>query len=225
MNIQQQVVTTNLLSAMRECEEAENAQFFISGSGYATFRNRDYKLSNTKAVDVQATFDNSGSNLPYTNVSTSFDTNEVLNVYEWTRTGGATQYIADADSVSRYTAKSSTETTLNTSDANVLSIIEQKLNETSTPIERIDSLTVKPQQDVSLWPKVLGLEFGDRVKVNITNPDTSTFSDEVWVESISHRINSSSQDWTYDIDLSPAGSSAWVLGQAKIGEGTRFAYT
>ena len=110
---------------MRECDTAENAQLFMAPDGKATFRNRNYKLSNAKATDVQATFDNSGSNLPYTDVVTSFDTNEVLNVYEWTRTGGSAQYVADADSVSRYTAKTSTETTKNTSDANVKSIIEQ----------------------------------------------------------------------------------------------------
>ncbi len=224
LNIQQQALTTNLLSAMRECETVENAQFFIAGDGKATFRNRDYKLSNAKATTVQATFDNSGSNLPYKNVVTSFDTNEVLNVYEWTRTGGSAQYVADADSVQRYTAKTSTQTTMNTSDANVKSIIEQRLSETALPIERIDQLTINPRQDTDLWAKVLGLEFGDRVKVNVTNPDSSSFSDEVWIERISHSIDASSQDWSYDINLSPAGSSAWVLGQAKIGEGTRFAY-
>lgn len=225
MNIQQQAVTTNLLSALRECETAENAQFFMGADGKAVFRNRDYKLSNAKATTVQATFDNSGSNLPYTNVVTSFDTNEVVNVYEWTRNGGATQYVADADSVERYTAKSSSKTTMNTTNANVLSIIQQKLNETALPIERIDSLSINPRDDVNLWAKVLGLEFGDRVKVNITNPDSSTFSDEVWIESISHTIDSSNQSWNYQVTLSPAGSSGWVLGQAKIGEGTRFAYT
>jgi len=225
MNIQQQALTTNLLAAMRECEVAENAQFFMGPDGKATFRNRDYKLSNTKAINVQATFDNSGSNLPYTDVVTSFDTNEVINVYEWTRTGGSAQYVADADSVNRYTAKTSTQTTKNTSDGNVKSIIDQKLSETALPIERIDTLTINPREDTSLWAKVLGLGFGDRVKVNVTNPNGSTFTDEVWIESINHDIRSGSQTWNYSLTLSPAGSSGWVMGQAKIGEGTRFAYT
>ena len=220
-----QPITTNLLTALQECETAENAQFFIASNGYATFRNRDYKLSNTKAINIQATFDNSGSNLPYKDVSTSFDTHEVINVYEWTREGGSQQYSADADSINRYTAKTSTQTTKNVSDANVLSIIQQKISETSTPIERIDNLTITPRDDINLWPHVLGLEFGDRVQVNITNPNATTFSDEVWIESITHNIDSSNQRWTYKINLSPAGSSTWVLGQAKLGEGTRFAYS
>tara|TARA_R110000824_G_scaffold297909_3_gene486150 strand:+ start:287 stop:1549 length:1263 start_codon:yes stop_codon:yes gene_type:complete len=224
MNVQQQAINKNLLAAMRECELAENAQFFIGPDGKATFRNRDYKLSNAKAITVQAIFDNSGSNLPYEDVVTSFDTNEVLNVYEWTRSNGNTQYVADADSINRYTAKTSTASTINTSDANVKSIIEQKISETSTPIERIDALEISPRQDTALWPKVLGLGFGDRVKVNITNPNESTFSDEVWIESIEHNISSAQQNWNYNISLSPAGSSAWILGQAKLGEGTRFAY-
>lgn len=223
-NVQQQAITKNLLAAMRECELSENAQFYIGPDGSATFRNRDYRLSNTKAINIQATFDNSGSNLPYEDVVTSFDTNEVLNVYEWTRDSGTTQYVADADSINRYTAKTSTESTINTSDADVKSIIEQNLASTSTPIERIDQLQISPRQDVNLWPKVLGLGFGDRVKVNVTNPNGTTFSDEVWIESITHNISSSNQTWNYTISLSPAGSSAWILGQAKLGEGTRFAY-
>lgn len=223
-NVQQQAITKNLLAAMRECELSENAQFYIGPDGSATFRNRDYRLSNTKAINIQATFDNSGSNLPYEDVVTSFDTNEVLNVYEWTRDSGTTQYVADADSINRYTAKTSTQSTINTSDADVKSIIEQNLASTSTPIERIDQLQISPRQDVNLWPKVLGLGFGDRVKVNVTNPNGTTFSDEVWIESITHNISSSNQTWNYTISLSPAGSSAWILGQAKLGEGTRFAY-
>ena len=225
LNIQQQPLTTNLLTAMRQCETAENAQFFIASDGKATFRNRDYKLSNTKAVNVQATFDNSGSNLPYSDVSTSFDTEEVRNVYEWTRNGGITQYVADADSVARYTAKTNTLTTLNTSDANVLSIIQQKLSETALPIVRIDSLIINPREDTALWSKVLSLEFGDRVKVKVLNPNGTSFEDELWIQSIKHNISSSAQTWNYTITLSPAGSAGWVLGQAKLGEGTRFAYT
>ena len=223
-NVQQQAITKNLLAAMRECELSENAQFYIGPDGSATFRNRDYRLSNTKAINIQATFDNSGSNLPYEDVVTSFDTNEVLNVYEWTRDSGTTQYVADADSINRYTAKTSSASTINTSDADVKSIIEQNLASTSTPIERIDQLQISPRQDINLWPKVLGLGFGDRVKVNVTNPNGTTFSDEVWIESITHNISSSNQTWNYTISLSPAGSSAWILGQAKLGEGTRFAY-
>ena len=220
-----QQISSNLLTALQECETAENAQFFVASNGYVTFRNRDYKLSNSKAINIQATFDNSGSNLPYKDVMTSFDTHEVINVYEWTRDSGSQQYSADADSINRYTAKTSTKTTKNVTDANVLSIIQQKLTETAVPIERIDNLTITPRDDINLWPKVLGLEFGDRVKVNITNPNSTTFSDEVWIESITHNIDSSNQRWNYKINLSPAGSSSWVLGQAKLGEGTRFAYS
>ena len=225
LNIQQQTVSTNLLTALKECETAENAQFFMASDGKATFRNRDYRLTNSLATNSQATFDNSGSNLPFTNVSLSFDTNEVFNVYEWTRSGGSLQTVADSDSIAKYRPITNTKTTLNTSNANVLSIIQQKLTETSIPIVRIDSLEVNPRQNTSIWTQALNREIGDRITVNITNPDSSTFSDELLIESISHTINASDQTWNWIVSLSPAGSSAWVLGQAKLGEGTRFAYS
>jgi len=219
-----QSITTNVLTGLRECEIAENGQFFIAKDGKATFRNRDYKLSNANATTVQGIFSNDGTNLPYTNVSTSFDDNEIINVYEWQRSGGSIQYKADADSVLRYRAKESNKTTINVSDADVLSIIEQKIAETSLPIVRIDDLTVNPRENTSLWEQVLGREFGDRISVKIVNVDGSSFTDELWIESITHTVNASSQTWSWTATLSPAGSSAWILGQAKLGEGTRFVY-
>jgi len=223
-NVISQNIGTNILSAIRECELAENGQFFINKEGQATFRNREYRLSNTKAVDVQGTFSNTGTDLPYTNVSTSFDDNEIINIYEWTRTGGITQYVSDSDSVIRYRPKESNKTTINITDADVLSIIQQKVASTSLPIVRIDNLTINPKDNINLWTQVLNREFGDRIKVKIQAPDNSIFEDELWIESINHTVNASSQTWSYSATLSPAGSSAWILGQAKLGEGTRFAY-
>lgn len=225
VNVQSQQLSDNILSALREVEVAENAQFFISADGKATFRNRDYRLSNTKAVNVQGTFSNTGTDLPYTDVSLSLDDNEIINVYEWTRENGSTQYISDADSVLRFTAKGSTKSTINVSDSDVLSIIEQKIAETSLPIVRVDKLTVNPRDNTGLWTQVLDREFGDRIKVKIQDPSGTTIEDELLIESIQHTVNGSSQSWSWSATLSPAGSSAWILGTAKLGEGTRFAYS
>ena len=220
-----QATTTNVLTALKECETAENGQFFISKDGKATFRNRAYKFTNSSATTSQATFDNSGSNLPYTNVVLSFDDDEVINSYSWTRSGGTTQFIADSDSVQRFTALGSSETTINTSDSDVLSIIQQKLSETAIPIIRIDKLDINPRMNTSIWVQALGRELGDRITVNIVNTDGSTLSDELFIESISHSVNASSQTWNWSLTLSPASSASWVLGQALLGVGTRFAYS
>ena len=74
------------------------------------------------------------------------------------------------------------------------------------------------------WEQVLGREFGDRISVKIVNVDGSSFTDELWIESITHNVNASNQSWSWTATLSPAGSSAWILGQAKLGEGTRLVY-
>tara|TARA_A100001011_G_scaffold397722_1_gene499677 strand:+ start:95 stop:1360 length:1266 start_codon:yes stop_codon:yes gene_type:complete len=219
-----QQITDNVLSALQECETAENAQFFISADGKATFRNRDYRLSNTKAINVQSTFSNDGSNLPYVDVGLSFDDQEIVNIYEWTREGGTTQYIADTDSVLNYGAFDNAQTTINISDTNVASLIAQKVAETSQPIVRFNNLVVNPRENTLLWTQALGREFGDRIKVKVVNPDGSSLEDEVLIESIQHSVIASSQTWRWSVTLSPAGSSAWILGQAKLGEGTRFAY-
>ena len=142
---------------------------------------------------------------------TSFDLNEIINVYEWIRKNGATQYISDGDSVQKYRPLTSSKTTLNISDTDVLSLIEQKIAETSLPIVRVDQLEVNPKQNTNIWEKALGLEFGDRISVKIVNPDSSSYTDELWIESISHNINASAQSWKCSLTLRPASSSAWVL--------------
>ena len=223
-NVIAQQDTDNILTALQEVETAENAQFFVAKDGDVTFRNRDYRLSNTKAINVQATFSNDGSNLPYTDVSVSFDDEEIINVYEWTKEGSTTQYIADANSVLTYGAFSNQQTTINETDADVASLIQQKVAETSQPQIRFDSLVINPRQNTLLWNQALGREFGDRIKVKVVNPDSSSFEDEVLIESIQHNVSALAQSWTWTLTLSPAGSSAWILGQAKLGEGTRFAY-
>ena len=162
--------------------------------------------------------------MPYTDVGLSFDDNEVINSYSWTRSGGSTQYIADSDSIQRFTAINSTETTININDTDVFGIIQQNLSETAIPIIRIDSLVVNPRQNTSIWQHALGRDLGDRIKVNITNTDASTFSDELFIESINHSVNASTQTWSWTVTLSPASSASWVLGQAQLGIGTRFAY-
>ena len=216
--------TDNVLTALQECETAENAQLFVASDGKVTFRNRDYRLSNTKAINVQATFSNDGSNLPYVDVAVSFDDDEIINVYEWTRESGTTQYVADADSVISYGAFVNQKSTINISNANVASIIQQKIAETSTPIKRFEKLVINPRQNTLLWNQALGREFGDRIKVKVVNPNGSSFEDEVLIESIQHNVSALAQSWSWTLTLSPAGSSAWILGQAKLGEGTRFAY-
>ena len=50
----------------------------LSADGKAAFRNRAYKFTNSLTT-TQATFSNSGSDLPYTDVQVSFDDNEVIN--------------------------------------------------------------------------------------------------------------------------------------------------
>lgn len=222
--VQQQAISSNILTAIRDVEKAEGGEFFISGDGKGVFRDRTYPYTNTSATTVQATFSNTGTDLPYTNVVTTFDDKEIFNVYQWTRSGGSKQEIADAESISRFSVRLNSDTTINTSDGVVLSLIQERLANTATPILRIEQLKVNPRQDTSLWQHVLGRELGDRIKVKVQNPDSSVVEDELFLESINHTIDSSSQSWSWNVTMSPAGSSAWILGQATLGIGTKFVY-
>ena len=222
--VQTQANTSNILSAIRDVERSEGGEFFMSGNGNAIFRDRTYKYTNTSAVNSQATFSNTGTDLPYLDVVVTFDDKEIFNLYQWTRTGGTQQEIADAESIASYSVKLNSSNTINTTDGVVLSLIQERLATTANPIVRIERIDINPQQDTSIWQHALGRELNDKITVKVQNPDGSVITDELLIESITHVVGSSPQSWKWTMTLSPSGSSAWILGFAKLGEGTKFVY-
>jgi len=77
LQVQTQSETDDLLTALRKVETAENGTFFIAGNGDATFRDRNYRLSNTTTPD--ATFGQGSGELPYVDIVTACDDNNLLN--------------------------------------------------------------------------------------------------------------------------------------------------
>ena len=125
LQVQTQPETDDLLTALRKVEQAENGTFFIAANGNATFRDRNYRLTNT--TTPSATFGQGGGELPYVDIVSAYDDSKIINTVQRTRTGGSTQVAIDSDSVERFGAHVLTESgTLNVSNADAASIAEQK---------------------------------------------------------------------------------------------------
>ena len=173
LEVQVQPETDDLLTALRKVETAENGTFFIAANGDATFRDRNYRLVNT--TTPSATFGQGVGELPYVDIVSSYDDNKIVNTVQRTRTGGSTQIAIDSDSVERFGTHVLTESaTLNVSDANALSIADQKVVANSIPQTTVESLSFAPQQDVNLWSKALGLDIGSFVEAKVTTTGIET---------------------------------------------------
>ena len=224
LEVQVQPETDDLLTALRKVETAENGTFFIAANGDATFRDRNYRLVNT--TTPSATFGQGVGELPYVDIISSYDDNKIVNTVQRTREGGSTQIAIDSDSVERFGTHVLTESaTLNVSDANALSIADQKVVANSIPQTTVESLSFAPQQDVNLWSKALGLDIGSFVEAKVTTPSSTIETYDLFIERIKHKVDARNKTWNWQIGLSPAETGAWILGVSKLGIDTNISYT
>ena len=224
LEVQVQPETDDLLTALRKVETAENGTFFIAANGDATFRDRNYRLVNT--TTPSATFGQGVGELPYVDIVSSYDDNKIVNTVQRTRTGGSTQIAIDSDSVERFGTHVLTESaTLNVSDANALSIADQKVISNSIPQTTVENLSFAPQQVVNLWSKALGLDIGSFVEAKVTTPSSTVETYDLFIERIKHKVDARNKTWNWQIGLSPAETGAWILGVNRLGIDTNLSYT
>jgi len=224
LQVQTQPDTDDLLTAIRKVEQAENGTFFIAGNGNATFRDRNYRLTNT--TTPSATFGQGGGELPYVDIMSAYDDSKIINTVQRTRTGGSTQVAIDSDSVERFGAHVLTESsTLNVSNADAASIAEQKVVANSIPQTTVESLSFAPQQNTGLWAKALGLDIGSFVEAKVTTPSSTVETYDLFIERIKHKVDARNKTWNWQIGLSPAETGAWILGVSKLGIDTNISYT
>ena len=224
LQVQTQPETDDLLTALRKVEQAENGTFFIGANGDATFRDRNFRLTNT--TTPSATFGQGGGELPYVDIVSAYDDSKIINTVQRTRTGGSTQITIDSDSVERFGAHVLTESgTLNVSDADAASIAEQKVVANSIPQTTVESLSFAPQQNTGLWAKALGLDIGSFVEAKVTTPSSTVETYDLFIERIKHKVDARNKTWNWQIGLSPAETGAWILGVSKLGIDTNISYT
>ena len=216
--------TTNLLTALREVETAEQGQFFIGANGNAIFRDRNYKR--TQQFASNATFGNGVGELPFSDVITNFDETRIVNIVSVTRNGGTEQLVQNNTSIDQFGARQNSLTdTLNVSDSDTLQIAQQRLAQFENTSPRVEGLVVNPVGNTSLWVQALGREVGDKITVKIPTPASTTMEFGVHIESIRHTIDANNKTWSWNLSTS-AGSEtgAWIIGSSRLGEDTNLAW-
>src|SRR5210317_379006 len=224
LEVQVQSETDTLLAALRAVELAENGTFFIGANGDATFRDRNYRLTNT--TTPEASFGQGVGQLNYVDIVTSYDDDKIINTVQRTRSGGTTQVAISSDSVERFGSNVLTQSgTLNTQDSDALSIAEQIVVANDIPQTIIESLSFTPRENVSLWSKALGLDLGSFVEASVTTTAATTETYDLFIERIKHTVDARNKTWNWQIGLSPAETGAWILGINRLGIDTNLSYT
>jgi hypothetical protein len=217
-----QAISTGTFSALSHSQAVETAEqglFFFSATGFAIFIDRK-ALTSSPYNTSQATFGDSGSELPYREITYRYDDQLIYNEVVATRAGGVTQIASDATSQTSYLKRTKTLSDLQLdSDTKALSLAQLVVARYKDPLLRVTGLTIAPDADpTNLYPQVLGREIGDRITVKRRPQGVgSAISADVTIEGISHRITSGS--WETSWNLSPADATTyWLLGTANSGE-------
>lgn len=208
------------LTLLQACETSEQGYLFAGPDGKVTFQNRHQRLTAAASVTSQATFGDSGSNLPYTAITLPYEDHTVVNRVKGQRVGGSVIEVTDATSIATYLERAVFFNNLQQStDLEVTDLVNWKLSHYKDALLRVDEMTMNPRTaPATLYPQVLGRTFGDRVTVNRTPQKLGAqISKDVHVEGIDHSITP--DNWTTKFYLSPADTQTYlILDDATFGQ-------
>ena len=200
------------LSEAQAVALSEGGHLFLNADGKVTFRNRHSRIEDTRSINVQATFDDDGTDLPYSSATTANDDDLIKNLITATRTGGAAQTATDGTSVADFLTR-----TYNASgmwletDAEVANWATWVLQLFKNFESRVESVELRPQRNDNLWPVVLGSEFGDLMLVHRRPTVGDAVSKYVFLEGVEHQM--SPKHWNSRFNFSSASGiyASWMI--------------
>lgn len=194
-------------ASMREANDAEGGDLYISRDGLLTFRDRLRRYTDARSTAAQATFSPRRSNPPAYDepFRIEHDDTRFTNSASYTGTSGVPQIAEDTDSINEFGIGEDSKTVIAVIDGDVLALAQLRVTDYATPEDRVEELVIRlhdPTHRATTLPAVLALELFDRVDVVLAS--TYGEADEslpAVVQGISHRISKS--EWVTTLKLGP----------------------
>ena len=211
-----------VLGMIQRLVESENGYFWVSADGKIYFRERSYRITNSRSTTSQGTFGDLAGELPYSAIVPAFDDTFIYNDVRITRTGGVQQTTGDSASIQAYFRRALIRSDLLIANDNeAVDAAGWLLSQYKDAALRFKRVTLDPQaDDTNLWPHALGRDFHDRITVKRRPPGGGTaITQECFIEGVEHRmIAGPVTSWLTSWNLSPASStgSYWVLDSATL---------
>jgi hypothetical protein len=191
------------LPAVRYMEQVDNAEqgaLFVNREGEVEFRSR----TTTDAVQVVGLFDDSGTDLPFANVSVDSNTVDAIRNRVDGQYAVGTVTAIDTTSVAAYgEASESVDLQLIDDPSVAQSIVDARLARAKDPRTRITRLDINVRRDpAGIVPVVAALDLSDDVTVSLTPTGVgSALWRAVRVQGITHRVTP--QSWDVSLYLAP----------------------
>lgn len=206
--------------------DAEIGLFYMRGDGFAIFKDRA-SLLKPPYTDSQATFSDkpTGSELPYADIVGVTEARKIINDWTVSRDGGTPQQVIDTTSQDEYFPRADAKTVLLTSDSECLSQGQYRISRTKDPLQRFESVTLRPGDSDDLWRQVVLRDLGERVTLKENPPGGGAANEEeVHIQHISIRCGRSLRDLTCEWHVHSGALKYWLLGTtdySELGETTK----
>lgn len=225
--------TTSPWSVVQSMADGEEgALVFIDGAGRYTYHDHTRRYAQERSIVYQATFDNAmatvaaGTTLPFTRVRYARDDAELFARADVTRAGGTTQSVTSSTLNGRYYNRATSKSTRNVVDASAQNLAA-RIVARSRALWEDHALAQHTGLEVeagigsaSLWPKVLGLEISDLIRVTERlYPGTRTRTIPSFIEGMTVDVDMDRLTWKTAYRLSRALEAFhWIIG----GKGVAF---
>jgi hypothetical protein len=209
------------LEVIQAMEKTERGRFFMAPDGKATFYNRHHTLTTAASTTSQATFGDSGSELPYGDLNLEFDDSKIRNSITTARTDGSPFNVKDAASITSYRERAYAVTgLLNASDGELRDLGYWLLGHYTQPVTRVPEIAIQPRRSpTTLFPHIRDRLLCDRITVKRRPQGVgSAISIDCLIEGMRHTLTRDGA-WTTTLLLSPAETTGFfILDNATFGQ-------
>ena len=220
--VQATTLADDALTELQLVAETEAGELYMDEAGRVFFRGRHGLLEEARSNTSQATFGDTGAELPYFGISPSYDEEQIFNLARVTRAGGVEQVASNAASRAKYLTHTYTPSSdlLMQSDPAALNYANYVVALAKDAEYRFDALVINPQVDpANLFPQVLGRRIGDRITVRRRPPGGGLIERDVFIVGISHAAVAESDEWLTTWQLQSASKTAYlILNHATLGK-------
>lgn len=205
---------TDVATYAKLVERTEGGRLFVSADGKLTFRNRRTATPST----AQATFDDTGTNIPYSNIGVQVGSELLFNRATVTRAGGTVQSADDVNSQDAYGIRTLDYTNLLfPDDADSQEFANFLVSRYGTARVRFELLEVNlARLSAAQCTTVLNLDLGEVVRVIYSPPGGGSAIDQFGVvDKIEHTVTVDSHRIRFS--LSTALDTYFTLDDPEFG--------
>jgi hypothetical protein len=178
------------LDALQLVKKSELGELFLDAEGRVTFLSRT--AVTTSLATPLYTFSDTGSNIAFQGAVVALDDSLVVNDVTVTRAGGTAQNVFDQDSIDKYFIHSGVRDGIlvqtNTEALDMAQMLLSTRKETETRIDSIQ-LNLEDGDDINRCVAGLAIELMDCVDVTKAMPGSTTITQTLLVQGLSHDVD------------------------------------